>query len=117
MAAIDGNKLFVFAWHYHDDDEPGLTADIAMSLKNLPAAAQRAEVVQYRIDHDHSNAYTAWQQMGSPKAPTPQQVVDLERAGHLGTIGNPETVSITAGAANVKLKLPRQGVSLMVFTW
>ncbi len=71
--------------------------------------------MQYRIDHDHSNAFTAWQQMGSPQKPTPQQFVDLERAGQLETIGNPETVSIAAGAATVKLKLPRQGVSLMVF--
>jgi xylan 1,4-beta-xylosidase len=117
LAAIAGNKLFVLAWHYHDDDEPGPTADIALALKNLPATAQQAQLVHYRIDHDHSNAFTAWKQMGSPKEPTPQQFVDLERAGHLGTIGNPETVSITAGAANVKLKLPRQGVSLMVFTW
>ena len=115
LAAIDGNKLFVLAWHYHDDDVPGPAAEIALSLKNLPAAAQRASLVQYRIDHDHSNAFTAWQQMGSPQKPTPQQFVDLERAGQLETIGNPETVSIAAGAANVKLKLPRQGVSLMVF--
>jgi xylan 1,4-beta-xylosidase len=55
--------------------------------------------------------------MGSPKEPTPRQYVEPERAGHLEMIGNPQTVSITAGAANVKLKLPRQGVSLLVFTW
>ena len=117
MAAIDGNKLFVFAWHYHDDDVHGPASDIALSLKNLPAGANRALLVQYRIDHDHSNAFTAWQNMGSPKVPTRQQYDELERAGHLETIGNPETVTITAGAANVKLKLPRQGVSMMVFTW
>jgi xylan 1,4-beta-xylosidase len=117
MAAIDGNKMFVFAWHYHDDDVPGPTADIALSIKNLPATAQQAQLVQYRIDHDHSNAFTAWQKMGSPKEPTQQQYVELEAAGHLQTIGDPETVSVTAGAANVKLNLPRQGVSLMVFTW
>jgi xylan 1,4-beta-xylosidase len=117
MAAIDGNKLFVFAWHYHDDDVPGPASDIALSLKNLPAGANRAQLVQYRIDHDHSNAFTAWQNMGSPKVPTRQQYDELERAGHLETIGNLETVTITAGTANVKLKLPRQGVSMMVFTW
>ena len=114
LAAIDGNKLFVLAWHYHDDDVPGPAAEIALSLESA-RRAQRARLVQYRIDHDHSNAFTAWQQMGSPQKPTPQQFVDLERAGQLETIGNPETVSIAAGAATVKLKLPRQGVSLMVF--
>jgi xylan 1,4-beta-xylosidase len=117
LAALDGNKLFVLAWHYHDDDAPGPAADIALQLKNLPAAAQRAQLVQYRIDRDHSNAFTAWQRMGSPEKPTPQQFIDLERAGQLETIGNPETVSIAAGAAGVKLKLPRQGVALLVFTW
>ncbi len=117
MAAIDGNKMFVFAWHYHDDDVPGPAADIALSLKNLPAAAQKAKLVQYRVDGDHSDAFTAWQKMGSPKEPTPRQYAELERAGRLETIGNPETVSITAGAVSVELKLPRQGVSLLVFTW
>ena len=81
LAAIDGNKLFVLAWHYHDDDVPGPTADIAIELKNLPAAAQRATLVQYRVDRDHSNAFTAWQQMGSPNKPTPQQFAALEAQG------------------------------------
>lgn len=116
LAALNGNKLFVLAWHYHDDDVPGPASEIALSLKNVPAA-NKAQLVQYRIDHDHSNAFTAWQKMGSPKMPTPQQYVELERAGLLETIGDPEPVSISAGAANVKLKLPRQGVSLMVFAW
>jgi xylan 1,4-beta-xylosidase len=117
MAALDGNKLFVFAWHYHDDDVPGAAADIALSLKNLPASAQKAQLVEYRIDHDHSNAFTAWQKMGSPKEPTPRQFADLERAGQLETMGDPQTVAISSGAAKVQINMPRQGVSLMVFTW
>ena len=73
--------------------------------------------MQYRIDRDHSNAFTAWQQIGSPQKPTPPQFVALERAGQLETIGDPETVGIAAAHAKVKLNLPRQGVSLIVFTW
>lgn len=116
-ASLDGNKLCVMMWHYHDDYIPGGAADIALALKGLPAAASKAQMVQYRVDHDHSNAYTAWQKMDSPKEPTPQQYVELEKVGQLETLGNPETVTITGGAANVQVKLPRQGVSLLVLTW
>ena len=37
----------------------------------------------YRIDNDHSNAYTVWKNMGSPQKPTPEQYAELKAAGQL----------------------------------
>ena len=33
----------------------------------------RPALMHYRIDNEHSNAYTAWKLMGSPQPPTPAQ--------------------------------------------
>ena len=74
----------------------------------------RARSSTFSIDADHSNAYTAWQRMGSPQHPTPEQSAELERAGQLAH-GEPiEPVPIQAGAATLQLLLPRQAVSLLV---
>jgi hypothetical protein len=41
----------------------------------------------------------------------------LEQAGHLAELAPPQSLDITAGTADVKTQLPRQGVSLLVLTW
>ena len=43
LASVDGNKMFVLAWHYHDDDVPGPTARrrvVAARICPPPAQAQ-----------------------------------------------------------------------------
>ena len=55
--------------------------------------------------------------MGSPQQPTPEQYAQLEKAGQLAALGASETVRVQNGQAVVKLKLPRQAVSLVQVTW
>ena len=38
LASLDGNKLAVLVWHYHDDDVPGPDASVDVALENLPIA-------------------------------------------------------------------------------
>jgi xylan 1,4-beta-xylosidase len=114
MASLDRDKLCVLVWHYHDDDVSGPDADVALSLASLPVEDGTASVDDYRIDAEHSNAYTAWKQMGSPQSPTADQYAALEKAGQLATLGPAETIRIDGGAATLNFSLPRQGVSLLV---
>jgi xylan 1,4-beta-xylosidase len=113
LASLDGDRLCVMIWHYHDDDVPGPAADVTLSLANLPVPNGKATIQHYRIDADHSNAYTAWQRMGSPQSPTPQQYAQLELAAQLARFGTTTTVEIRNGAATLPVLLPRQGVSLL----
>ncbi len=114
FASRDGDKLYVMVWHYHDDDLPGPAAAVELQLANLPAKTGRATVEHYTIDADHSNAYSAWQKLGSPQKPTPQQYDQLEQAGQLAEGPPIEPVAIADGAATIQLTLPRQAVSLLV---
>jgi xylan 1,4-beta-xylosidase len=113
LASRAGKKIAIMVWHYHDDDLPGPVAQVDLTVDGLTGS--RARLTEYRIDGDHSNAYTAWQKMGSPAQPTPAQVAELEKAGHLAVLGNLETVPVKSGKASVYLQLPRQAVTLLVF--
>jgi xylan 1,4-beta-xylosidase len=117
LASLDKDKLCVFVWHYHDDDVPGPAADIELALTGLPLPAGEARLQHFRIDEEHSNAFTAWKRMDSPQKPTPEQYAQLEKAGQLTPMGAPETVRVSDAKATVKLTLPRQAVSLLVLEW
>ncbi len=117
LASLDGNQMSVLVWHYHDDDVVGPEAEVELNLSGLVAAQGGARLEHFRIDEDHSNAFTVWKRMGSPQAPTAAQYAQLEKAGHLATLGEAQIVRVNDGASTVKFKLPRQGVSLLQFSW
>jgi xylan 1,4-beta-xylosidase len=114
FASLDGRKLCVMVWHYHDDDLAGPDAAIELTAAGLGPVSGPATLTHYRIDQDHSNSYTAWKRLGSPIAPNDDQYVQLEKAGKLALLGPAEKVRIEDGKATLKFTLPRQGVSLLV---
>jgi xylan 1,4-beta-xylosidase len=117
LATRSDHDIAILAWNYHDDDVPGPAAPVRLSLSGIPAAAGRVLLSHYRIDQDHSNAYTTWKQMGSPQNPTPEQYARLEAAGQLQLLESPRWVASQAGRIDVTFVLPRQGVSLIRLTW
>jgi xylan 1,4-beta-xylosidase len=114
FASRNGDTLYVMVWHYHDDDLPGPAADITLKLENLLGDLDKLTVEHFLIDATHSNAYAAWQKMGSPQSPTPAQYAELEQAGKLAVGDAIAHVAVKNRAATVELTLPRQGVSLLV---
>jgi xylan 1,4-beta-xylosidase len=117
FASLDENKLCVMLWHYHDDDVPGPDANVELTITNIPAGINNAVIEHYRIDEEHSNAYTLWQIMGSPQEPTDEQYAMLEKAGQLAQLAPKEPVQINQGNINRIVKLPRKAVSLLVINW
>jgi xylan 1,4-beta-xylosidase len=69
LPSLDENRLYVLAWHYHDDDIAGPAAAVELSLIGLPAGTLTAKPRHYRIDSEHSNAFESWKRMGSPAIP------------------------------------------------
>ena len=73
--------------------------------------------IEFRIDEEHSNAFTAWKRAGSPQQPTPKQYAQLEKAGRLVSLDEAPAIRVDNGAAVLKFRLPRQAVSLLQLTW
>ena len=114
LSSLDKDTLCVMAWHYHDDDLPGPDANVELAIEGLPTNFKKATLSHYRIDKTHSNAYTAWQRMGNPQNPTPDQYAKLEKAGQLTLLTPPETITANQRKITQEFRLPRQTVSLLV---
>ncbi|GAB3749249.1 GH39 family glycosyl hydrolase [Spirosoma pomorum] len=115
LASKDAKSAAVMVWNYHDDNLPGPDASVSVHLNGLPN--KKMTLHHYRIDQKYSNSYEAWKKMGSPKSPSSEQIAQLEKAGQLQQISAPEQVAVAKGEADIKLTLPRQGVSLLQLTW
>jgi xylan 1,4-beta-xylosidase len=117
LAASGKNKLCVMVWHYHDDDVDGSTAAVDLTLDGLPQNIKQTRVQHFRIDADHSNAFTVWKKMNSPQKPTAEQFAQLEKAGQLTELDAPKNVAVEKGEIHLHTELPRQAVSLLVFDY
>jgi xylan 1,4-beta-xylosidase len=116
LATRSEHEMAVMLWNYHDDDLPAAVAPVHLSVSGLPASGS-VLVEHYRIDDTHSNAYTAWQQMGSPQKPTAEQYARLEAAGQLQLLRSPEWVPVKDGGLELAFPIPRQAVSLIKMSW
>jgi xylan 1,4-beta-xylosidase len=117
LATRDDRGVSILVWNYHDNDVAGPDAAIALSVEGLPAGARRVLMKHYRIDANHSNAFSVWKSMGSPQSPTPEQQRQLEAAGQLQMLDSPNWLWSESGSASINFDLPRQGVSLITLEW
>ena len=115
LATIDEHQAAVLLWNYHDEDLPAPEAPIRLTLTGLPNG--RLLLEHFRIDRNHSNAYTDWQDLGSPQHPTGKQIAELEKAGQLELLESPKWINTPNGQTVIEVHLPGQGVSLLKFTW
>ncbi len=55
--------------------------------------------------------------MGSPQAPTAEQIAQLKAAGQLQLLTSPEWLEVASGKVIIATTLPRQAVSLLRLEW
>lgn len=115
LASRQERAVSVLVWNYHDDDLPASPSEVEVVVEGLPNG--RTLLHHYRVDGEHSNSYEAWKKLGSPQRPTPGQYQQLERSGQLQSLSSPEWLHTANGRVTLKFSLPRQGVSLLRFTW
>jgi hypothetical protein len=69
-----------------------------LKIKGIPAGVGRVLVEHYRIDGTHSNAYTVWQQMGSPQQPTTEMYKKLKADEGLQMLSSPKWLDARDGS-------------------
>jgi xylan 1,4-beta-xylosidase len=115
LASRQDRSIAVLVWNYHDDDRPAPDSAVDLTIAGVPRP--RVQLAHFRVDRDRSNSYEAWQRMGSPQPPSPDQYAALEKASALQTLEPSREVSVSNGTVSVTFQLPRQGVSLVKLTW
>jgi xylan 1,4-beta-xylosidase len=108
IATRNGSEVDVLLWNYHDADVAAEDAQINLTIDGMQGA--HGTVSEFRMDASHSNAYTAWQQMGSPAEPNAAQLGQLRKAGQLDETEHSHDLPFKDGKALLTLALPRQGV-------
>jgi xylan 1,4-beta-xylosidase len=111
VATRNGREVDVLLWHYHDADVPAPPAQVHLTVDGL--SGKSAVSSEFRMDAEHSNAYRAWQQMGSPPHPTPEQIDQLQKAAALEQTVRDHPVPILDHKTEIDLTLPRQAVILI----
>jgi len=117
IATRKDHEVDILVWNYHDDDFPAEVAPIEFTVDGLPEGISQGLLEHFRIDSDHSNAFSAWKNMGSPQSPSPVQLEQLESAGQLQLLTSPAWLHFEKGSARVQFTLLRQGLSLLRITW
>jgi xylan 1,4-beta-xylosidase len=117
IATRKDREIEILIWNYHDDDILFPAANIDLAIAGLPADAKRGSLEHFRVDSDHSNAFTAWKEMGSPQAPSESAYKRLESAGQLQLLNSPAWVEMQQGKVQLHFTLPRQGLSLVRLSW
>ncbi|HEY1722076.1 MAG TPA: beta-xylosidase [Magnetospirillaceae bacterium] len=110
-AARDAESVTALVWHYHDDDMQGDERAVELGVHGV---ADGMVCEHYRIDARHSNAHTAWRNMGAPQKPNAEQYAALERAAVLQPSVQLASRRAADGSLRISFTLPRQAVSLIV---
>jgi xylan 1,4-beta-xylosidase len=117
LATRSAHGITVLVWNYQDEDVAGAGASVDVEVDGLPKDVRHVLVRHYRIDQDHSNAYTVWKKMGSPQHPNAEQYATLESAGHLQLLDSPLWFASTGGKIRIPFNLPLQALSLLEISW
>ncbi|HTW47893.1 MAG TPA: hypothetical protein VMD92_08090 [Acidobacteriaceae bacterium] len=117
LATRSAASAAVLVWNYDDVNLPGPSAPATITIHGIPPPVHRILLEDFRIDEQHSNAYSAWLAMGSPQHPTPEQIASLRAAGQLQTFTSPQWLDAHGGSVAIDLSLPRESVALLRLSW
>ena len=117
IASRKEREIEILIWNYHDDDVRTGAALIDLAITGLPSNAQHGLLEHFRLDSDHSNAFSAWKEMSSPQSPSAAEYTRLESAGQLQLLTSPAWIELPHGDAQLQFTLPRQGLSLLRLAW
>ncbi len=117
FATRKANEVEILVWNYHDDDVPAPPASIDLLVNGLPGKSGRARVEHFRVDSDHSNAYTVWKKEGSPQQPSAAQYQKIEAQGGLQLLSAPTWTGVKNNAVRLQFHLPRHAISLLRISW
>ena len=101
------SSLAIALWNYAPPSPgPPVGSSKSFTLEIRHKPAKTAWVT--RLDADHGNVMTAYNAMGRPADPTPEQIAKLRDAGRPSP---PEAIAIHDG--KLKLSVPPQGIVMV----
>ena len=113
LAAIDGDRIQILVWNYHDDLVDAESSPVALDVSVPPAFGAHAAVTHTRVDDAHGNAHAAWVSQGSPASPSESELDALREAMEPVVLERDRVIEVTSGGVRFSFELPRFGISLV----
>lgn len=117
LATRAGREASILVWNYQDDETPAPSVPVALEVAGLGGTMHQVRLTQYQIDENTSNAYAAWQQMGSPPELSAEQHAQLVKAGQLQMANPPQWIKVVGGRVHFDFPIPSQGLVLLQLSW
>jgi xylan 1,4-beta-xylosidase len=113
LATIDGDKIQILVWNYHDDIEHVPPTPVTLDVSIPAEFGGKASLTHTRVDDTHGNAFAVWAAQGKPETPSETQLSELRAAMHPGVLDSERIVEATSGPVTLSFELPRFGISLI----
>ncbi len=117
LAVATEETIQALIWNYHDDMVKAEPAPVKLIVKVPQNGAKRARIIHYRVDDTHSNAYTCWLELNSPRKPEPDVLARLKAAAELELLEPVRFCDVRNGKVELNFSLPRYAVSLVEIRW
>ncbi|MCL1795773.1 MAG: beta-xylosidase [Clostridia bacterium] len=112
-ATVRDGAVQLLMYCHHDDWDVKRTYDVSLSITGLPFSAN-ARVTHYRIDANHSNAYTEWVRQGQPNYPVDGQYAAIKAHDALAYESPRSFVPTKDGKLSLAFPLPTHAVSMLI---
>jgi len=112
----DRREIGIMIFSHHDDWDMKGEYEIEMEVINIPFIGQSFTMTHYRIDKNHSNAYTEWIRQGRPKYSTAFQAEKIISRQELELYEPRKEILLKDGKFKKKFTLPLHGVSLIMLS-
>jgi xylan 1,4-beta-xylosidase len=114
VASFDKDRITVMVVNFQQDklDSKGSMYPIDLQINTIWGKSREVTIKHWRIDEQHSNSYTAFKELGSPKLPNPLQIDAIKSRMRLELLEDPIKVPVQ-DLRSVKFDLPCNAVSLI----
>lgn len=110
----EGGRASVLVWRHADDQYQRDTEPATVRIRLSRLGVSRPVLVRHwRIDADHSNSHTAWQTLGEPQDPSPEQLSSIRARQCLERYEPDQELEVTDGNLELLVHLPLPSVSLL----
>ena len=107
------NSIQVMVYNYNENVDDRELENIELSV--ILPSSNPYRLTHYRIDENHSNAYSVWKSLGKPLIPNDVQMNQIKSKQGLELYEPEKTVKPKSYKIIIPLELPHHSVSLLVF--
>ena len=114
FASRDPDKITIAIINFQNDKvfNEGEAISITLNIATQWSSDTKVRMNHWRIDRDHSNAYTAYREAGSPELLNPFEIDVIKKRMNLELL-EPEKQATAGELARIEFELPCNGVSLI----